>query len=198
MDVNTTNIVPIDPSTTDDITSISSGGTSPGSPPSGSSPSSETGTSGTYSVSSERGTTHTSTSSSSSTTTRTSTTTEYYPPLPPAPPPPPYNPNYPWDKNRKTISSEAATNTALVIGIIAGTMIAIILIILIVLKLKNRSGVVYKVDERKGYSVSSCQGQNAALLNQSPPTPQAINGQVKNGNGKTKKRETKDIKEWYV
>lgn len=78
-------------------------------------------------------------------------------------------------------------------------MIAIIIIILLVLKFKNRSDGVYKVDETKTFHASS-QGQSAALLgaSQSPPTPQAINGNVKNGNGKTKKREIKDIKEWYV
>lgn len=77
-------------------------------------------------------------------------------------------------------------------------MIAIILIILLVLKFKNRSDGVYKVDESKSYHAS--QGQNAALLgaSQSPPTPQAVNGNLKNGNGKAKKRELKDIKEWYV
>ncbi|KAF6200207.1 hypothetical protein GE061_006510 [Apolygus lucorum] len=144
----------------------------------------------------------------SSTTPSTTTTTEYFP-LPPAPPPsPPLTPYYPAfppgtvpgrdiRNGRDRISSAAAENTALVIGIIAGTMIAIILIILIVLKLKNRSGHVYKVEESKTYRAGS-QGQSAALLNQSPPTPQAVNGAVKNGNGKAKVRQTKDIKEWYV
>lgn len=101
-------------------------------------------------------------------------------------------------------------------------MIAIILVILIVLKLKNRSGSAYKVEETKSSYGAVCGGtgggQSAALLNQSPPTPQAgsqLNGQLRNGNNngcggtgaasamgaaaaKTKKRETKDVKEWYV
>uniref|UniRef100_A0A1B6EA11 Neurexin/syndecan/glycophorin C domain-containing protein n=2 Tax=Clastoptera arizonana TaxID=38151 RepID=A0A1B6EA11_9HEMI len=113
------------------------------------------------------------------------------------PPQTPYYP-YPPDRKRDRISSEAAENTALIIGVIAASMIAIILMILIVLKFKNRSGVVYKVDESKNFSAS--QGQSAALLgaSQSPPTPQTLNGNLKNGNGKTKKRELKDIKEWYV
>lgn len=126
----------------------------------------------------------------------TSTSTEHAPPppqlLPPSPSP--YYPGYPPKTNRPHISSRAAENTAIVIGIIAGTMIAIIIIILLVLKFKNRSDGVYKVDESKTYHASA-QGQSAALLaTQSPPTPQAINGNVKNG----KKREIKDIKEWYV
>ncbi|XP_046687748.1 neurexin-3-like isoform X2 [Homalodisca vitripennis] len=130
----------------------------------------------------------------------TSTTTEHVPPPPPPPPPSPspFYPLYPPRTNRPHISSRAAENTAIVIGIIAGTMIAIIIIILLVLKFKNRSDGVYKVDETKTFHAS--QGQSAALLGatQSPPTPQAINGNIKNGNGKAKKREIKDIKEWYV
>lgn len=132
----------------------------------------------------------------------TSTTSVHRPEPPPPPPPPPspspYYPVYPPRTNRPHISARAAENTAIVIIIIAGTMIAIIIIILLVLKFKNRSDGVYKVDETKTYHAS--QGQSAALLanTQSPPTPQAINGNIKNGNGKTKKREIKDIKEWYV
>lgn len=123
----------------------------------------------------------------------TSTSTEYAPPPPPPPPPSLHPPRTP----RRT-SAQAAEKTALVIGIIAGTMISIIIIILLVLKFKNRSDGVYKVDESKTYHASQC--QSAALLgaSQSPPTPQALNGSVKNGNGKPKKRELKDIKEWYV
>ncbi|XP_075221682.1 neurexin 1-like [Lycorma delicatula] len=129
-------------------------------------------------------------------TTPTTTTTQYRPPPPPPPPQP--SPIIPI-RDRDRISSQSAENTALIIGIIAGTMILIVLVILLVLKFKNRSGTVYKVDERKTFNTGS-QGQSAALLgaNQSPPTPQAINGNVRNGNGKTKKRELKDIKEWYV
>nr|CAD7261985.1 unnamed protein product [Timema shepardi] len=109
-------------------------------------------------------------------------------------------------KPRDRISSEAAENTALIIGIIAGALIAIILIILIILKFKNRSEGSYKVDESKNYQGS--QGPNAALLGAAAGNgqqhPQQMNGNVKNGsdklgNGKsTKKRDIKDIKEWYV
>ena len=176
--MNTTDVESASPSSTTDAIGSSPDSTSPGVSP-------KYGTSGT-----PDGTSPGSTTSQTSTTPST-TTTEY---VPPAPPPPPYIPYPNNNDKRNPIHSDSATNTALVIGIIAGTMIAIILIILIVLKLKNRSGVVYKVDEGKGYGVSSCQGQNAALLNQSTPKPQAIHGHVKNGNGKTKKRETTDMK----
>nr|CAD7425077.1 unnamed protein product [Timema monikensis] len=128
------------------------------------------------------------------------------PPLPPPPPQPIPSRPPTRPKPRDRISSEAAENTALIIGIIAGALIAIILIILIILKFKNRSEGSYKVDESKNYQGS--QGPNAALLGAAAGNgqqhPQQMNGNVKNGsdklgNGKsTKKRDIKDIKEWYV
>nr|CAD7576699.1 unnamed protein product [Timema californicum] len=128
------------------------------------------------------------------------------PPLPPLPPQPIPSRPPTRPKPRDRISSEAAENTALIIGIIAGALIAIILIILIILKFKNRSEGSYKVDESKNYQGS--QGPNAALLGAAAGNgqqhPQQMNGNVKNGsdklgNGKsTKKRDIKDIKEWYV
>nr|CAD7588019.1 unnamed protein product [Timema genevievae] len=128
------------------------------------------------------------------------------PPLPPPPPQPIPSRPPTRAKPRDRISSEAAENTALIIGIIAGALIAIILIILIILKFKNRSEGSYKVDESKNYQGS--QGPNAALLGAAAGNgqqhPQQMNGNVKNGsdklgNGKsTKKRDIKDIKEWYV
>ncbi|KDR17507.1 hypothetical protein L798_07959 [Zootermopsis nevadensis] len=82
-------------------------------------------------------------------------------------------------------------------------MIAIILIILIILKFKNRSDGSYKVDESKNYQQS--QGPNTALLGagNGQQYPQQMNGNIKNGSDKcgnkaAKKRDVKDIKEWYV
>ena len=79
-------------------------------------------------------------------------------------------------------------------------MIAIILIILIILKFKNRSDGSYKVDESKNYQHS--QGPNAALLGSGngQQIPQQMNGNLKNGSDKcaSKKRDVKDVKEWYV
>ncbi|XP_068083571.1 neurexin 1 [Anabrus simplex] len=150
-------------------------------------------------------------SSSSSTTTSPTTTpvvtSEITDQPPPPPPPPPVQTVRPPRRNntRVRISSEAAENTALVIGIIAGAMIAIILLILIILKFKNRSEGSYKVDESKNYQQT--QGPNAALLGAAAgngqPHPQQMNGNLKNGadkfaNKSTKKRDIKDIKEWYV
>jgi hypothetical protein len=82
-------------------------------------------------------------------------------------------------------------------------MIAIVLIILIILKFKNRSDGSYKVDESKNYQQS--QGPTAALLGSGnvQQCPQQMHGNIKNGSDKcasnpAKKRDTKDIKEWYV
>lgn len=125
---------------------------------------------------------------------QTTTTTEAMtdPPLPPVMPPvvPPKN-------NNKRITSEAAENVALIVGIIAGALIAIILIILIILKFKTRPETSYKVEDTRTF----CQDPNAALLGPASHSTQPYNGASKNGantsrNGK--KRELKDIKEWYV
>jgi hypothetical protein len=82
-------------------------------------------------------------------------------------------------------------------------MIAIVLIILIILKFKNRSDGSYKVDESKNYPQS--QGPTAALLGSGniEQRPRQINGNIKNGSDKcasnpSKKRDTRDVKEWYV
>lgn len=131
----------------------------------------------------------------------TSTTSTEYPELPQ--PLPPRSTSRPSGdiKKRDRISSEAAENTALIIGIIAGTMIAIILIILIILRFKHRSAASYKVDESKNYQRS--QGPNAALLPAASSGQFQQNGNVRNGNGngngngKAVKKQ-KDVKEWYV
>ena len=109
----------------------------------------------------------------------------------------------PRRKGQEHITSEAAEKTALIIGIIAGAMIAIILIILIILKFKGRPDGSYKVDESKTFQQS--QGPNTALLGAGyrQQCPQQMNGNLKNGSDKygnkaTKKCDVKDVKEWYV
>ena len=142
----------------------------------------------------------TSSEGSSHGTSSSSTTTSTELPLFPIPATTPWKPNR---KPRDRISSEAAENTALIIGIIAGAMIAIVLIILIILKFKNRSDGSYKVDESKNYPHSH--GPTAALLGSGniQQCPQQINGNIKNGSDKcvsnpSKKRDIRDVKEWYV
>ena len=141
-----------------------------------------------------------STTGSSPGTSSTSTTSTEQPI--PYVPPPPLTPRPPRRKGQDRITSEAAENTALIIGIIAGALIAIILIILIILKFKSRSDGSYKVDQSKNFQQS--QGPNAALLGAGyGQHPQQMNGNVKNGSDKcankvAKKRDVKDVKEWYV
>ncbi|XP_046998627.1 neurexin-1 isoform X1 [Schistocerca americana] len=161
----------------------------------------------------------------------TTTTTELPPPPPPPPPrePPIPSPRPPPGRNktRVRISSEAAENTALVIGIIAGAMIAIILLILIILKFKNRADGSYKVDESKNYRAQPVQGggsggvsgsgvaMGTGLLgcNGQPqlqqgllhhpqqvqhPTLQHMNGSIKNGTGLDKVAPGKPTKKQNV
>ncbi|XP_066961792.1 neurexin 1 isoform X2 [Macrobrachium rosenbergii] len=88
------------------------------------------------------------------------------------------------------LHSEAAGGVALIISIIAGALIIIILIILLVLKFKGRQDGNYKVDQTKNY-------EGIPTM----PTPM-INGQgngnIKPGDRRPVKKQSKDVKEWYV
>jgi len=119
---------------------------------------------------------------------------------------------------RDRISSESAEHTAMIIGIVAGALIAVILVVLLVLKLKRGNNPVYKVDERKGNfggkQTPSQSNSNAALLNTGVAAGQQGGGQPGNTRpppgglgsinpvlGKASpsgKKTGKDIKEWYV
>ncbi|CAH1113681.1 unnamed protein product [Psylliodes chrysocephalus] len=115
----------------------------------------------------------------------------------------PYTP-----KEHDRVNSETSEFVALIIGIIAGALIAVILVILVILKFKSRSDRSYKVEESKGYQ----QGPNAALLGSTSSSnghhqaQYQLNGSLRNGDKsaqlaaqqKQKKRDSKDIKEWYV
>lgn len=92
---------------------------------------------------------------------------------------------------------------ALVIGIVAAILIVVVLLILLFLKLNNsRLDGSFKVDDGKAYQ----QGPNAALLgntsNTNGQTQYQLNGALRNGDKgqmhQKKKRDSKDIKEWYV
>ncbi|KAJ8674027.1 hypothetical protein QAD02_005289 [Eretmocerus hayati] len=112
-----------------------------------------------------------------------------------------------YNANNNRITSETAENVALVIGIIAGALIAIVLIILLILKFKGRPEINYKVDEGKGFCV---QDPNAALLGGGSGAAGVAgaqaqiggyNGALKNGQSVSKNgrgKGSKDIKEWYV
>ncbi|XP_042239812.1 neurexin-1-like isoform X3 [Homarus americanus] len=88
------------------------------------------------------------------------------------------------------IHSDVAGSVALFISIIAGALIIIILIVLLVLKFKGRQDGAYKVDESKNY-------EGIPTM----PTPM-INGQgngaIKPGDRRPVKKQSKDVKEWYV
>lgn len=138
------------------------------------------------------------------------------PPFYPQPPPTPFNTGRPKTRGGR-ISSEKEERTAMIIGIVAGALIAVILVILLLLWLKSNGDRTYKTDNDKGMAYG--QGPNAALLGNNSGTngsrnhplnganaPQ--NGSLRNGNDKgqvpglvpqkPKKRDSKDIKEWYV
>lgn len=110
-------------------------------------------------------------------------------------------PARPPRKRPERVTSETSEIIALIIGIIAGALIAVILIILVILKFKSRGERSCKIDDGKGYQ----QGPNAALLGNTSTNGQTqfqINGALRNGDRgqmqKSKKRDSKDIKEWYV
>uniref|UniRef100_A0AAR5PA03 Laminin G domain-containing protein n=1 Tax=Dendroctonus ponderosae TaxID=77166 RepID=A0AAR5PA03_DENPD len=107
-------------------------------------------------------------------------------------------------KMQQRINSEESEAVALIIGIIAGALIAVVLVILVIVKFKWRNDRSFKVDDSKEYP----HGPGAALLGNtaSSTTSQAqyqLNGALRNGDKaqmqqKQKKRDSKDIKEWYV
>ncbi|XP_008554083.1 neurexin-3 [Microplitis demolitor] len=114
---------------------------------------------------------------------------ETYPPVP-TPPKTKELPKVP------AIHSDAAKNAALIIAIIAGALIAIVLIILLILKFKNRPETSYKIDETKIF----CQDPNSALLSGTNNDHHFGSASKTNSNisKNGRKREMKDIKEWYV
>lgn len=122
------------------------------------------------------------------------------------------------------ITSEASENAALIIGVIAGSLIAIILIVLIILKVKSRGDGAYKVDESLGYAGPGHSPHAALLAGQQaspPPPPHGLGlglGQgmhPHNGNARqpqglgvgggvmqpgpvSQPRKKQGVKEWYV
>lgn len=139
-------------------------------------------------------------------------------PLPPPPtymyPLPPFT--YPPHINKNQITSETAEATAFVILVIAGTLIAIILVILLILKLKQNTDHIYTMDETKTSAVSH--GHHQALLPSntmmpcSPPSLHSTynnsnmnpNSSIYNNNAPAhdmrpmKRQSGQHVKEWYV
>ncbi|XP_026680503.1 neurexin-2 [Diaphorina citri] len=129
---------------------------------------------------------------------------------PPHPPPPFTYPPHVINKNQ--INSETAEATAFVILVIAGTLIAIILVILLILKLKQNTDHIYTMDETKTSAVAH--GHHQALLSNSmmpcspPPLHSGYNNNNMNPNSsiynsntgdvRPMKRQAGHVKEWYV
>ncbi|CAO1431878.1 unnamed protein product [Diamesa hyperborea] len=173
------------------------------------------GTSTTVSMGTS-GTSTTSVGTSPTTSVATSGTSTYEPETeapvyrtpPPVYSPPVYNPTIrPPPKNKHgRINSETEERTAMIIGIVAGALIAVILVILLVLWIKSNGDRSYKMEHDIKYG----HGPNAALLangslrqngSQHGADRNGVNGGngVNAGAGQAKpKRNSKDIKEWYV
>lgn len=94
-------------------------------------------------------------------------------------------------------SRSSADNTALVIGVIAGILIAIVLVALIVYKLRNRTEGSYKVDESKNYQFGAI-AASPAFLNGPPPHLNGLGSKGHLEKTPKKKKGGKDLKEWYV
>ncbi|KAK3926655.1 Neurexin-3, partial [Frankliniella fusca] len=114
------------------------------------------------------------TTRSTTTSTTTTTTTTEYPRLPPTIIP--RRPGHGRDRDNNRITSEASENAALIIGVIAGSLIAIILIVLIILKVKSRGDGAYKVDESLGYAGPGHSPHAALLAGQQASPPPAPHG----------------------
>lgn len=133
-------------------------------------------------------------------------------------PPPAYNPR-PKGKNNGRVTPETEERAAMIIGIVAGACIAVVLVIILLIWLRKSGDRTYKTDR-----IVYGQGPNAALLgshsntgtngSRHQPTnganvPFNSNGSMRNGSTdkgpqpglvpkQPKKRDSKDIKEWYV
>lgn len=98
------------------------------------------------------------------------------------------------ESDRKSRKSDSI---GLIIGIAVAVLIALLILIAVLYKVCSKKEGTYKVDESKNYGFTPPAGTTAATV---ISTPQA-NGGIKN-NGKAgkppKKKDTKDVKEWYV
>ncbi|XP_064212008.1 neurexin 1 [Tribolium castaneum] len=100
-------------------------------------------------------------------------------------------------KPTERITTKTSDTVALIIGIIAAALIAVILIILVILKFKPRNDGAFKVED-KGYQQGPLLGPSTTNGHQ---TQYQLNGALRNGDKnqmQKKKRDSKDIKEWYV
>lgn len=110
----------------------------------------------------------------------------------------------------KVKTSSAADNTAMVIGIIAGVLIVVVIVALVVYRVRSWTlaaspgAAGYKVDETaKRYHFPPT---GTAPYQSQPPSAQHMNGALKGDPNapqnklmkQPKKKDVKDLKEWYV
>ena len=91
-------------------------------------------------------------------------------------------------------------NMGLIIGIAAGVLILICILIFALYKYKSRDEGSYKCDESKNYPYGSPRAAAAATTTASvgKPSPTANGAYGTNKSGTTNKPKKKDVKEWYV
>lgn len=104
----------------------------------------------------------------------------------------------PSTNNNKRITSEAAENAALVIGIISGSLIAVIIFIILVLKCREVPQTRYRIKEDSLY----CEREPKLnlLSDQGKPDSHLFDGHpgIAHNDNLSKKQNCKNIKEWYV
>ncbi|XP_077538262.1 neurexin 1 [Haemaphysalis longicornis] len=102
----------------------------------------------------------------------------------------------------------SADSTALVIGVIAGILISIVIVALLVYQFRSRPAGAYKLDPATGAAAAAAAapakgpGGQQAEPYQPVATAQQLNGAVQpqpaKANGGTKRKSSKDLREWYV
>ena len=116
------------------------------------------------------------------------------------------------DDDKVVLTKANSRGPLLLIGIISGAIIAIVLIIIIVLKMRTRGDPRYKMEEARAFEAAS-RGEDVTPATASAAAPVAaasvlppmhINGENANGfhHGKAAKaaggESSKPVKEWYV
>ncbi|CAN8000168.1 unnamed protein product, partial [Ixodes hexagonus] len=100
-------------------------------------------------------------------------------------------------------AKSSADSTALVIGVIAGILISIVIVALLVYQFRSRPAGGYKVDQGgpKGApsagSQATARGAEATTFHP-VATPQQLNGALQPKPSDAKRKNAKDLREWYV
>lgn len=100
-------------------------------------------------------------------------------------------------------AKSSADSTALVIGVIAGILISIVIVALLVYQFRSRPAGAYKVEQGgpKGPPIAGAQAaaRGAEATTFHPvATPQQLNGALQPKPSDAKRKNAKDLREWYV